>query len=77
MASALVGLAVGSEGGIGDERVSISVLTHSYNCFPRSEARTAYTFPRAAGLALLLSSSEEVDVESVEDVLPSHSPQYE
>ncbi|KAI2647410.1 Transposon Ty3-G Gag-Pol polyprotein [Labeo rohita] len=42
-----------------------------------SEARTAVTSPQGAGSSLLLSSSEEVDVESaIEEPLPQ-SPQYE
>ncbi len=41
-----------------------------------SEARSAVSSPRGAGSALLLSSSEEVDVESVE-YSPLQSPQYE
>ncbi len=40
------------------------------------EARTVDTSPWATGSALLISSTEEIDVESADDV-PSHSPQYE
>ncbi len=40
-----------------------------------SEARSAVSSPRGAGSALLLSSFEEVDVESVDS--PPQSPQYE
>ncbi len=35
-----------------------------------------YSSPRAACSALLISSSEEIDMESIDEV-PSHSPQYE
>ncbi len=35
-----------------------------------------YSSPRAACSVLLISSSEEIDMESVDEV-PSHSPQYE
>ncbi len=41
-----------------------------------SEVRSAVSSPRGVGSALLLSSSKEVDVESVEDS-PPQSPQYE
>ncbi len=40
-----------------------------------SEARSAVSSPRGVGSALLLSTSEEVDVESVDS--PPQSPQYE
>ncbi len=40
------------------------------------EAHSAVSSTWGSGSALLLSSSEEVDVESVEDSLPQ-SPQYE
>ncbi len=56
--------------------LSLSSPIRSYSCSPRLEARAADTSPRAAGSAFLISSSEEIDVESVDDV-PSHSPQYE
>ncbi len=56
--------------------LSPSSPIRSYSCSPRLEARAADTSPRAAGSALLISSSEEIDVQSVDDV-PSLSPQYE
>ncbi len=55
------------------ESLSPSSPIRSCGRSPRSEARPTYT----ADSALLLSSSEEVDEESIEDVSPSHSPQYE
>ncbi len=54
--------------------LSPSSPIRSYSCSPRLEARTVDSSPRAAGSALLISSSEEIDVESV-DKVPSHSPQ--
>ncbi|KAI2654668.1 enzymatic polyprotein [Labeo rohita] len=42
-----------------------------------SEARSAVSFPRGMGSTLHLSSSEEVDVESVDEVSAPQSPQYE
>ncbi len=41
-----------------------------------NQARSAVSFPQRAGSALLLSSSEEEDVESA-DYSPIQSPQYE
>ncbi len=56
--------------------LSPSSPIRSYSCSPRLEARATDTSPRAASSALLIYSSEEIDVESVDDV-PSHFTQYE
>ncbi len=58
------------------ESLSPSSAIRSYSRTPRLETCAADTSPRAAGSTLLIFSSEEVDVESFDDV-PSHSPQYE
>ncbi len=65
------------EGSETSESLSPSSLIRSGDRSPRSEARHADTSPRAAGSAFLLSSSEEVDVESAENVSPSLSPRNE
>ncbi len=76
--AALVGFAAGSGGGIGDERVSISILTCQIS-WPLSEIGSPPCgyFPRAAASALLVSSPEEVDTGSAEHFAPPLSPQYE
>ncbi len=66
---ALVEFAVGSGGGNGDGRSSSSPA-RSTALSLESEAHSAVSSPRGAGSALLLSSSKEVDVESVEYLPP-------
>ncbi len=72
-----MGFAVGSGIGNGDGGVPIFFLTCQIHC-PLSgiSSHSAVTSPQGADSALLLSSSEEVDVKSA-DYLPPQSPQYE
>ncbi len=63
--SVLVGFAAGSDGGIGDERVSISVLTHQIR-WPLPEIGNPPGGYFSSGSSVfLLSSSSEVDVRSL------------
>ncbi|KAL0201377.1 hypothetical protein M9458_004564, partial [Cirrhinus mrigala] len=54
--------------------LSPSSPTRSTACSLGSEARSAVSSPRGTGLTLRISSSEEIDVESADEV--PHSPQY-
>ncbi len=67
--------AIESGGGNGDGRVPIFFLTCQIHC-PLSGIGSLFYGLFPPGSALLLSSSEEVDVESVEYSAPQ-SPQYE
>ncbi len=56
--------------------LSPSSPIRSYSLSLRLEARAGDTSPWAAGSAIFISSSEEIDVESIDDV-PSRSSQCE